>query len=501
MSRINTNVNSLLAQRVLGNQNKSLSQSLERLSTGLRINRGADDPAGLIASEKLRSEKTSISAALSNAERADQLVNIAEGGLQEVNSLLLEVQNLVTTTASDAGLSTSEKEANQQQVDSILQTIDRIASTTSFQGTKLLNGSLDFQISSQHANVTDLSVNGAKITHGGTVTVNTVITNSAEHGSLFLSAGGTALDLTTASSTFEFELGGSKGSRNFSFSSGTTLASIATSINNFKSVTGVSAVASGNYIELKSTDFGSSDFVSFKLSNRGGQAGGLFYASAGNENIYTTTGQTAFTALSGAAAVRDTGADVSAIVNGVVARGKGKNVSVNTDALALSLDLSTTGAQTLGSFTAFNITGGGAKFSIGPTVDVNSQVRLGIGDVKSSKLGTSAVGFLGDLGSGKTYNLISGNLETGQKIVDRAIDQVSQLRSRLGSFQSQVVGSTINALGVALENTSAAESAIRDTDFASETANLTRSQILVQAAVSSVALARSAPQSVLQLLS
>ena len=132
MSRINTNVQSLIGQRVLGHNNGTLNNSLERLSTGLRINRGKDDPAGLIASENLRSEKASISAAIGNAERADQVVNIAEGGLQEINSLLVEVQSLVTQSANDAGLSQEEKEANQLQVDSILQTIDRIAASTSF---------------------------------------------------------------------------------------------------------------------------------------------------------------------------------------------------------------------------------------------------------------------------------------------------------------------------------------------------------------------------------
>ncbi|MEX0884969.1 MAG: flagellin, partial [Phycisphaeraceae bacterium] len=79
MTQINTNVSSMIAQRVLGQQNQALNQSLERLSTGLRINRGADDPAGLIASENLRSEKVSIDAAIGNAERADQVVNVAEG--------------------------------------------------------------------------------------------------------------------------------------------------------------------------------------------------------------------------------------------------------------------------------------------------------------------------------------------------------------------------------------------------------------------------------------
>ena len=85
MSRINTNVQSLIGQRVLGQNNMSLSQSLERLSTGLRINRGKDDPAGLIASENLRSDLKGIDAAINNANRADQVVSIAEGGLQEIS--------------------------------------------------------------------------------------------------------------------------------------------------------------------------------------------------------------------------------------------------------------------------------------------------------------------------------------------------------------------------------------------------------------------------------
>ena len=134
MSRINTNVSSLLAQRILGQNNQDLTKSLERLSTGLAINRGGDNPAGLIASENLRSELASIDAAIGNAERADQVVNIAEGGLQEINTMLLEVQSLVTSTANDAGLSKEERDANQLQIDSILQTIDRIATTTNFQG-------------------------------------------------------------------------------------------------------------------------------------------------------------------------------------------------------------------------------------------------------------------------------------------------------------------------------------------------------------------------------
>ena len=117
-------------------------QSLERLSTGLRINRGKDDPAGLIASQRLDAEAKSLNQAIANANRADQVVNIAEGGLNEVSGLLTNLQGLLTSSASKAGLSKEEKDANQLQIDSILQTIDRVASATNFQGIKLLNGNL-----------------------------------------------------------------------------------------------------------------------------------------------------------------------------------------------------------------------------------------------------------------------------------------------------------------------------------------------------------------------
>ena len=134
MSRINTNVSSLIAQRVLKKNNSSLNTSLERLSTGLKINRGADNPAGLIASENLRAEKTGIAQAIDNAERASNIIGTAEGGLTEVSSLLNELQSLVSQSANTGGLSTEEIQANQLQVDSILNSVNRISNTTQFGG-------------------------------------------------------------------------------------------------------------------------------------------------------------------------------------------------------------------------------------------------------------------------------------------------------------------------------------------------------------------------------
>ena len=104
MTRINTNVESLIARRALNVNNAALNQALERLSTGLRINSGKDDPAGLIASETLRASMRAISTAIDNANRADTIVAVAEGGLQEISSLLLELEALVDQTANEAGL-------------------------------------------------------------------------------------------------------------------------------------------------------------------------------------------------------------------------------------------------------------------------------------------------------------------------------------------------------------------------------------------------------------
>src|SRR5438309_6174565 len=152
MSRINTNVSSLVAQRVLRTNNNNLNTSLQRLSSGLRINSGADDPAGLIASENLKAEQVGINTAIGNAQRAGNIIGTAEGGLSEVSSLLNQLQGLVGQAANSGGLSSDEISANQLQVDSVLSTINRIAGSTSFQGQKLLDGHLSYTTSGVTAN-------------------------------------------------------------------------------------------------------------------------------------------------------------------------------------------------------------------------------------------------------------------------------------------------------------------------------------------------------------
>ncbi|MFG0274403.1 MAG: flagellin [Phycisphaerales bacterium] len=512
MSRINTNVVSLTAQRTLGLNNRSLGSSLERLSTGLRINRGADDPAGLIASENLRAEKAAISAAIGNANRAEQVVNIAEGGLQEVAGLLTELEGLITSTANTAGLSDEEKKANQLQIDSILQTIDRIANSTSFQGTRILNGNFDYNATGVAGDVSNFKVNGAKLGFEGSLAVDVVVTNSAQAGGFFLSFGGGNLDLGASTDRFVFEVAGSVGSRELSFASGASLASIAAAVNTFTDVTGVKATVSGTGLRLDSSDFGSNEFVSVKVTDDGSIApanAGIYNFAAEDTNVASAATLQAFSAI--ANGVTDKGQDVEATINGIVATGDGAKASINTDFLSVEVDLTTgtaaggANSQTLGALSAFTVTGGGADFQLDGFVDIAGKVSIGVGNVASRTLGAtknaSGTNFtLSDLGAGKSLNVVDGDLGTAQKAVRSAIEGVSGLRGRLGAFQKNTIGATIRSLGVSLENTTAAESAIRDTDFAAETASLTRNQILVSASTNVLAIANSQPQNALSLL-
>jgi len=150
--------------------------------------------------------------------------------------------------------------------------------------------------------------------------------------------------------------------------------------------------------------------------------------------------------------------------------------------------------------TTFGITGGGSDFAIGSRVDAIGMESIGIMSVAPSQLGNATDGYLNTLNSGGANALTGDNVYTAQRIVDDAIKDISTLRGRIGSFQKNVLETNVNSLRVTLENVTASESAIRDADFASETAALTRAQILVQANTSILSLANSVPQSVLALL-
>src|SRR5882757_6396307 len=147
MSRINTNVASLIGQVNLQRSQSQLQTALTRLSTGLRINTGEDDPAGLISSQALGSNIATVHQAIANTNLANEVIATADGALGQVSTLLNSISGLVTASGNTGAISPDQIAANQLQVDSSLEAIDRIASTTSFQGRNLLDGSLGFSTS------------------------------------------------------------------------------------------------------------------------------------------------------------------------------------------------------------------------------------------------------------------------------------------------------------------------------------------------------------------
>jgi flagellin len=295
------------------------------------------------------------------------------------------------------------------------------------------------------------------------------VTNSATTGQLVHTTATSALDATSIT----LEIAGNKGTQQLSFAGSSTYTSIATAINAIKEATGVSAAVSGATLKFNGTEFGSSQFVSVQ-------------AVAGT---FATTGGTSGKAY---------GTDAAVTVNGAAATADGKSVTYRSSTLDVEFTLSDD--LNAGASKTFGITGGGATFALGAKVTETDKASIGLQSVTTGSLGDGAIGFLSSISSGGTNALTSSNLVQSQRIVDKAIKQVSTLRGRLGAFQKFTIGSTINALGVAYENTSAAESAVRDTDFAEETAKLTRSQILSQAATTVLAQANASPQQALSLL-
>ncbi|MGC4030391.1 MAG: flagellin [Tepidisphaeraceae bacterium] len=251
-------------------------------------------------------------------------------------------------------------------------------------------------------------------------------------------------------------------------------------VNRLSDATGVKATlinssnaASG--VMFESTGWGSKQFVSIK-------------AQTGTFDVVDVDGN---------AHSRDTGRDAKATINGAVTVADGLDLKVATASLDMTVSLNEAFGQGQSSFA---ITGGGALFQLGSKVTANQQVNIGLQSVAASKLGDQKDGFLNDLVSGGAATLVDGQAAKASRIIEKAINQVATLRGRLGAFEKNTLETNMNSQQIALENVTASESNIRDADFAKETAELTRDQILTQAGTSVLAQANSAPQQVLSLL-
>jgi flagellin len=268
------------------------------------------------------------------------------------------------------------------------------------------------------------------------------------------------------------EVGSNEGQQVFTWKAGTGANEVAAAINAVSDAIGVVATYNNDLINFKSSLYGVKGFVSLNVISEG--AIGQF--------------------KSGVSSFRETGTDADATINGIQTSSDGNSLSINTSSLAMTVDLL---AETNGSFN-FSITGGGAQFQLGPDVVSNQQLRIGIQSVNTSRLG-GVSGRLYQLASGNDADL-SANPNLAAKIVNEAGTAVTTLRGRLGAIQGLTMQTNQATLEDMVQNMETSLSLIQDTDFAAETANLTRAQILSQANMSVLSIANQQPQQVLSLL-
>jgi flagellin len=517
MTRINTNISSLIAQQRLNRSGIDLQTRLERLSTGLRINRGKDDPAGLIISARLGTDISSITQAIKNGERASAVIATTEGNLTEITDLLNSIKALAVEAANTGAISDEERAANQLQINSAIASITRISNTASFGGLKLLNGSLDYVTSGiDSADISQAKITAASFISSSSINVDVDVLSSAQKGNLYLSGDNSGVggaDGTILSST-TIQIRGPEGVRELVLQSGQAFSAVVAAVNGLTAVTGVEAslingtAASG--MAFSSAEYGSNAFVAVKridIPDPISDGNFSLVKLDGNEAIATNGVPWASSSL--VAADQDNGANVSALINGILATGDGLNISINSPTLGMELLLNETFAidPTIAAST-FDITGGGALFQLGPDITALQQTNIGVQSTSAENLGGVLVGgnleFLSSLTTGNVNSLDSAkgrsDFSTLSKIVDKAIDDVSILRGRLGAFERNVLDTNRRSLQSAFENLTASRSVIQDADFAAESSALTRAQILQSAGISVLSLANQQSQQVLQLL-
>ncbi|MEQ9411438.1 MAG: flagellin [Fuerstiella sp.] len=465
---ISNNVSSLTAQHNLNRASRGVAQSVERLSSGLKVNRGADGPAALVISEKQRAQIAGLRAAIDNSEKAVSLVQTAEGALSEINSLLIKVRSLAIDSANSGVNDSDALAANQSEIDNAIDTINRIANNTQFGTKKLLDGSAGIKATSTSSSVSFLK--GTSDTTAGTYSV--TVSTAGERANTTASTAQTTTLATDEVLTIN--------DVSISLTAGQNQNAVVDRINEFSAQTGVTAEIVSGSTRLYTDDFGSDASISV-VSN---------VAAAGTSSGFGTTLAT------------DTGVDVVGTIGGTSFTGSGNILTADSGAAkGLSIQIAASGsdAATTGTTvtSTLSVTDNSLQFQIGP--NQNQTANIAIDRVNPVALGFGVAG--NQFNNLNEIDVTSaGKSQDSLGVIDEAIDDITNLRGTLGAFQANTLESTANNLRATLENTVNAESVIRDTDFAEEIANFTKGQVLVQAGTSVLANANQIPQQVLALL-
>jgi flagellin len=447
----------------------------------MRINSAADDPAGLIISENMRSQLRGIGQALRNSQDAINMVKTAEGALDEVQTLLRDIRALAVHSANSAVVDSATLNANQVQVRSTLQSINRIAETTQFGNRKLLDGTAGAMANLTSSGLANSLYFGSNFS-GETLTTGTISISqvtAAERALITLGNGfadANAIVTTSGSMVINGYAIQSDGTE--------TVQSLVSKINNMSAQTGVVASITGNgpvSVVLSSIDFGSKSQISF-FDNSNVLHNATSAADSGVDGVYNvsaTTNDGVKTALfTGGRGTGDSGLKLTDNYGNVIVLTENGNSTITGTAVELG-----------------QMTAGSVKFQIGPNSEQSTVFSMPV--IFANRLGTGAI-------PGKSLADIDLTTEQGaneaMRIIDDAITQLASLRGDLGSFQKNFLDSTTRSLTVANENLTSSESSIRDADMALEITAMTRLQILKQSGMAVLAQANQEPQSILKLL-
>jgi flagellin len=433
------------------------------LATGSRINKGADDPAGLIAVRSLKSELTAVDTALSNNQRTNSILGVAEGSLNEIASLLDSIKSLAQASTNSAGLSGDELAANQSQIDNAIEAIDRIVRTTEFNGKKLLDGALAINTSGVAASaITDVRVfSRSSASTSTTLSVN--VTTAATQATI------SGYATVVASEATQISVQGELGSVVIDIGASQALSAVAFNINAATGQTGVTASASGANLSLTSSDYGDTAFVRVK-------------ALSGDTTNYTEQNAT--------------GTDAVVTVNGQNTAVDGLTVNYSAGSLSLSFNL-TAGLNQATGTSSFSVTTGGATFQLGTTSSTRSTI--GLEGLFAAQLGSATVGYLSSLRSGGTNSLVN-DPNQASLIASEAAKTLAKAQGRVGGFTKFQVQSAINSLGANKKGLEEVRSVIEDVDYATDTANLNKENVLLQSALALLGVANQQTGQILSLL-
>jgi flagellin len=503
MASILTNVASLTAQRYLNTNEASLSNTIQQLSSGLRINSAADDAAGYIRSASLSSQVSSLNQGVKNTQDAISEIQTALGAINQQVTLLGQLRSLALQAANSGVNSTSTVAADQTQVDAIVNSIDSIATSTTFGGKYLLNGAAGESFQQlDYANVGSVNMSGYTGSNSGTLTA-VVTTAATQTGFQSATNWTTAAGALTANENLVFTLGGSQVS--VTATSTDTVTTLENKLTGAMAAANISGFTVGDdtsgHIQITSSGYGTGQTIAIS------DAGTHFLAAGDTVGLATgaTRGNHTTSNFS------STGVDVAGkIYSGttvVNASATGAGLVLTANAASpfngVAITLTSAGNADVAPITVGTVTSGALTFQTG--ANAGNTASTTIPSFRSTALGSSATTLgsttgLSALKTGNQYYSLSASPSAALAVIDQAITDATTAAAQLGAFQSDTLQPTTAIDQVASQNVTAALSNLQDVDVAAATANMTQQNILVQAATAVLAQANTIPQVALKLL-